>query len=248
MTHAIDLRDMPYMPLHIERLRRSKAWLLCKRRPDLAFPMLNLWMAAWHGFPCGSLEDDDDILADAAMCDLRKWAKMKAEVMRGWSKGDDGRLYHPVIAELAEDTWKKRAKWREKKQRQREGQSGGQAEGQRGETPLGVVSRVGEGEAIASPRKPKSKPRSALSPDWQIPEDWLADTAAEYPAMDVLAEAKRFANYHRAKGNLMASCGKRPDAKRNGFIDALGDLARSDPRPGEPWHGGLDRAEPGDDD
>ncbi len=39
----VDLTDFQFMPLDVARLRRSKAWLICKRRPELAFYMMNLW-------------------------------------------------------------------------------------------------------------------------------------------------------------------------------------------------------------
>lgn len=109
-----DLTDFKFMPLEVARLRRSKAWLICKRRPELAFYMLNLWTAAWHERPAGSLEDDDDVLADAAMCSPDKWPKVRADVMRGWVKAADGRLYHPVVAEKVMDSWhgKVVARWR----------------------------------------------------------------------------------------------------------------------------------------
>lgn len=109
-----DLTDFKFMPLEVARLRRSKAWLICKRRPELAFYMINLWTAAWHERPAGSLEDDDDVLADAAMCSPEKWLKVRAEVMRGWVKATDGRLYHPVVAEKVMDSWhgKVVARWR----------------------------------------------------------------------------------------------------------------------------------------
>ncbi|MFG1399861.1 DNA methyltransferase [Roseixanthobacter pseudopolyaromaticivorans] len=42
-AEIIDVRCLPYMPLQIERLRKSKAWLRCKRRPELAFYLMNLW-------------------------------------------------------------------------------------------------------------------------------------------------------------------------------------------------------------
>ncbi len=100
-----DLTDFKFMPLEVARLRRSKAWLICKRRPELAFYMLNLWTASWHERPAGSLEDDDDVLADAAMCSPEKWPKVRGEVMRGWVKHFDGRLYHPVVAEKVNDSW-----------------------------------------------------------------------------------------------------------------------------------------------
>ena len=76
--------------------------------------MLNLWTAAWHERPAGSLEDDDDVLADAAMCSPERWAKVRDQVMRGWVKAADGRLYHPVVAEKVMDSWhgKLVARWK----------------------------------------------------------------------------------------------------------------------------------------
>ncbi|CDY79443.1 hypothetical protein BGLT_02224 [Caballeronia glathei] len=93
------------MPLEVARLRRSKAWLVAKRTPALAFYMINLWTASWHDKPAASLEDDDDVLADLAMCDPHKWTKLRADVLHGWVKCTDGRLYHPVVAEKALDAW-----------------------------------------------------------------------------------------------------------------------------------------------
>lgn len=98
-----DLTDYKFMPLEVGRLRRSKAWLLAKKNPALGFYMLNLWAAAWHEVPAGSLEDDDDVLADCAMCDSRKWLAVREQAMRGWTKCSDGRLYHPVVAEKVLD-------------------------------------------------------------------------------------------------------------------------------------------------
>lgn len=104
----VELRDFQFMPLDVGRLRRSKAWLTCKRRPELAFYMVNLWTAAWHDLPAGSLEDDDDVLADLAMCPPKDWLRVKADVMRGWTKCSDGRLYHAVLCEFVTHAWRKR--------------------------------------------------------------------------------------------------------------------------------------------
>lgn len=101
----VDLRDFSWMPIEINLLRRSKAWLICKRKPELAFYMLNLWTASWHDRPASSLEDDDDMLADLAMCDASKWPKVREQVLRGWVSADDGRLYHPVVAAKALEAW-----------------------------------------------------------------------------------------------------------------------------------------------
>lgn len=110
----VDLRGMPFMPLYIDRLQKSKAWLLCKRRPELAFFFMNLWMRSWQEVPAASLEDDDDVLADAAMVDHRTWSKVRADALRGWVKCSDGRLYHPVVAELALEAWGQRQAYRER--------------------------------------------------------------------------------------------------------------------------------------
>ncbi|SCB10197.1 DUF1376 domain-containing protein [Cupriavidus alkaliphilus] len=115
-----DLRDFPFMPLEINRLRRSKSWLKAKRNPALAFYQINLWTAAWHDVPAGSLEDDDDVLADLAMCDPAKWAKVRDEVMRGWVKCSDGRLYNPTVCEKAMESWAAKVERREKDEHERD--------------------------------------------------------------------------------------------------------------------------------
>lgn len=107
-----DLRGMPFMPLYIERLQKSKAWLRCKRTPALAFYLMNLWMRAWHETPAASIEDDDDVLADAAMCPPADWPALRADVLRGWIKASDGRLYNPTVAEVAAASWEERKRYR----------------------------------------------------------------------------------------------------------------------------------------
>jgi hypothetical protein len=109
-----NLRDFPFMPLDIQRLRRSKAWLKAKRNPALAFYMINLWTASWHEVPAASLEDDDEVLADLAVCDLDVWEQVKADVLRGWTKCSDGRLYHAVVAEKACESWKSKVDYRDR--------------------------------------------------------------------------------------------------------------------------------------
>lgn len=100
-----DLTNFEYMPLLCARLRKSRAWLICKRRPELAFYMVNLWTASWHEVPAASLEDDDDVLADRAMCPPDKWTKVRVDVLRGFVKCSDGRLYHTIVAERAVEAW-----------------------------------------------------------------------------------------------------------------------------------------------
>lgn len=122
----ISLIGLPFMMVHVLRLKKSKAWLACKKKPALAYYLMNLWMAAWYEEPAASIEDDEDALADAAGCTDKQWREMKEILLRGWVKCSDGRLYHPFLCELAEEAWhgrrseeKKKAKEREKKRAQR---------------------------------------------------------------------------------------------------------------------------------
>lgn len=108
------------MPLMVTRLRKSKAWVKARRNPALGFYMLNLWMFSWHEVPAGSMEDDDDVLADAAMCDPSKWGKVREDVLRGWVKCDDGRLYHPVVAERVLEAWASKVERKERNDHDRD--------------------------------------------------------------------------------------------------------------------------------
>lgn len=101
----VDLRDFPRMPFDVARLRRSRAWLLAKKSPELGFYMMNLWMASWHEMPPGSLEDDDEMLMDQAICDSKRWPGVRELVLRNWVKCSDQRLHHRTVADLAMEAW-----------------------------------------------------------------------------------------------------------------------------------------------
>jgi len=66
-----------------------------------------LWYRSWHQVPAASLPDDEGELCHLAELgfDLKTFRKVRAAAMRGWVKADDGRLYHPVIAEMALISW-----------------------------------------------------------------------------------------------------------------------------------------------
>ena len=115
----LDLSSLEYMPLMGARLLRSKSWLRAKRRPELGFYMMNLWIRAWSEKPAASLEYDDDVLADAAMCPPEKWDEYKKDALAGFVFCSDGRIYHSVLVEQAMIALEKRAKWKNKKAGQR---------------------------------------------------------------------------------------------------------------------------------
>jgi uncharacterized protein YdaU (DUF1376 family) len=106
---GVDLRDFPFMPLEVGRLLRSRTWLHARRRPEIAFYLVNLWVGAWHEVPAGSLPDDDEVLADVARCTPARWRKLREPVMAAWLRCADGRLYHPVVAEKALAAWARKS-------------------------------------------------------------------------------------------------------------------------------------------
>lgn len=110
----LDLRDFAYMPLDVVRLRDSELAVVCTGDGFRAAVLL--WCAAWHQVPAASLPDDDRLLASLAGFgrDLKAWKAVRGEALHGFVLCDDGRLYHPVIAEKAIEAAAKK-----KSQRQR---------------------------------------------------------------------------------------------------------------------------------
>jgi len=74
-----------------------------------------LWWAAWKQCPAGSLPDHDRALAQLAGYGMviKSWLAIKNEAMRGWIRCSDGRLYHPVVCELAIEAMERRTEHQE---------------------------------------------------------------------------------------------------------------------------------------
>ena len=109
----VSMRGLPYMPLYGSRLLRSKAWAKCSKNPELGFYLINLWLAAWDGLPAGSIEYDDDVLRTAAQCPPAVWEKLCRELLRGWIRCADGRLYNQTVCDAAAAVWESRTEKRE---------------------------------------------------------------------------------------------------------------------------------------
>lgn len=100
-----DLRDFPFMPLDVVRLRDSDFAAITEAEGFRAG--LLLWCASWHQVPAASLPDDDVVLARLAGFGriVKAWQKVRTDALHGWVRCSDGRLYHPVIAGKARDAW-----------------------------------------------------------------------------------------------------------------------------------------------
>nr|WP_249190864.1 DUF1376 domain-containing protein [Burkholderia cenocepacia] len=93
------------MPLDVLRLRDSD---LAARVTGEEFRCaVLLWCASWHQVPAASLPDDDVNLAQYAGFGrmVGEWQKAREGALWGWVKCADGRLYHPVVAEKANEAW-----------------------------------------------------------------------------------------------------------------------------------------------
>lgn len=105
------------LELDHERIRQSDTWAItpAEIRPWL----LMLWMTAWEQTPCGSLPDDDTLIAARIGMAPKAFAKCRDKLMRGWMKADDGRLYHAVLTLRVGEMLERRRKDAERKGRAR---------------------------------------------------------------------------------------------------------------------------------
>jgi hypothetical protein len=103
---ACDLRNFLRMPLEVGRLLASDTWIQASHDPRLGHALVSLWCEAWRQVPAGSLPDVDMTLQSLSMChNPKEWARIRDRVLAGWVRASDGRLYHPVVCEMALEAW-----------------------------------------------------------------------------------------------------------------------------------------------
>lgn len=103
-----DLQDFKFMPLDVARLRDSD--MASEQTPEENWAAVLLWSAAWHQVPAASMPDSDNWIAKAAGYMMRgridpRWKDVRPGAMRGFVLCSDGRWYHQVVAEKANDSW-----------------------------------------------------------------------------------------------------------------------------------------------
>lgn len=107
------------MPLDVVRLRDSD--LSVHATGDEFRCAVLLWCASWHQVPAASIPNDDVVLAQLAGFGrvVKEWKKIREGSLRGWIICSDGRIYHPVVAEKANEAWAGRLVYRAKKEAER---------------------------------------------------------------------------------------------------------------------------------
>lgn len=104
----VDLRSYDYMPLKVQQLRDSELATIAEPQEFMAAVLL--WCASWHQVPAASLPNDDRQLCKLSGLgrDLITWGKVREVALRHFELCSDGRLYHPLIADLANVAWEQK--------------------------------------------------------------------------------------------------------------------------------------------
>jgi hypothetical protein len=145
----VDLRGMSYMPLFGDRLFKSTTWI--EARPEARSAALQLyWHAFAHEVPAASLPDNERVLADHAGLSLTVFRRARPQALRGWVKCSDGRLYHPILAEIANEAWSARVSHRARSLKWREKSRGVTVASPPRDAPKGKGERKGEGLGAAA--------------------------------------------------------------------------------------------------
>ncbi|MBY0391729.1 MAG: YdaU family protein [Novosphingobium sp.] len=109
-----DLRDFQFMPIDIVRLFGSRFHAVASDAEWRAG--ITLWLKSFHQVPAASIPDDEVELARLAEFgrDLKSWRKVRTVALHGWVKCNDGRFYHPVVAEKAAEAYRKKEFYRDR--------------------------------------------------------------------------------------------------------------------------------------
>lgn len=78
-----------------EAIDRSDTWSLTPT--ELRPWLLMLWLVAWKQSPCGSLPNDDELIAAHIGMPIETFKLHRRALMRRWWEASDGRLYHDVV-------------------------------------------------------------------------------------------------------------------------------------------------------
>lgn len=175
--------------LDMERARQSDTWAIAS--PEARPWLLMLWATAWEQTPCGSLPNDDELIAARIGMPAKLFAKHRAILLRKWWAADDGRLYHSVLVQRVMEMMKTRRSESDRKAAARAREAARMAEGvhpdsggvpvlSRG-TEAGLPPESGTGTGTSTKEEPKAARERAAPPPpcpdgvaAEVWTDWLA--------------------------------------------------------------------------
>jgi uncharacterized protein YdaU (DUF1376 family) len=97
--------------LKYEQIEQSDTWALAASVGQEGRPLLLMqWFVSWRQVPCGSLPNDEAVIAALMGINAKLWAKYRAVLMRNWRLASDGRLYHETITKRVLEMLSKRRK------------------------------------------------------------------------------------------------------------------------------------------
>jgi|GEM_PF-1578471 len=113
-----------------ERIEQSDTWALAPA--DVKPWLLMLWVTAWRQEPCGSLPNEDELIAVRIGMPMKTFAKVRSKLMRGWWEAEDGRLYHDTVTKRVlemlaarEAERRRKAEYRQRKEAERRSDTSG---------------------------------------------------------------------------------------------------------------------------
>jgi hypothetical protein len=182
--------------LNMEQVKKSDTWLRA-RTGFVRAHLLLLWGEAWEQTPCGSLPNDEELLALLLDMSPEDFAAHRSVLMRGWWLADDGRLYHDTIVDRVVTMLGKRAS-DAKRTADKRARDAAAAAAKAGLTDVSRVTPPGAtGEfgtrtsntrtSTENPPKPPRKRRGAAAQDLIPAEQLVADGVQQQHATDWLA-------------------------------------------------------------
>lgn len=109
-----DCRDLDGFMLNVERLMASELVALASH--EVIGAALLIWCRAWKQVPAASLPDDDRILSAFARMPVQRFKRYRPDIMRGFVKCSDGRLYHRVLSSEAVVAFGRKTAFRAKRE------------------------------------------------------------------------------------------------------------------------------------
>lgn len=118
--------------------------------------LLLLWAESWQESPCGTLPNNDELIA--LMIDMAPavFKKHRAVLLRGWTLADDGRLYHETITERVLAMLEKRASDAKRSKTRRE-RAQASAANPAGDTAASCVTHAGDSTDSGASSTPSTK-------------------------------------------------------------------------------------------